>query len=162
VEKIILLPEVKSILKKLKQENNVLVFTTGIFDLLHPAHKQFLKLAKAQGDFLLVGLETDKRVKRLKGQGRPIENINTRLKNVANIKAVDWVFVLPEDFEKPEVREKLIATIKPDIFAVSSHSPFQADKKALTERYNGQLIVVMDQNPNISTTKILTKLKKSS
>lgn len=135
------------------RKNNSLVLVTGVFDLLHEEHLQFLHKAKQKGDLLLVGLESDLRVKQLKGENRPIWNEDRRVVELEHTKIADAVFILPEQFSKPVDHEKLISQIKPDFLAVSSHTAHQDKKKALVEKYGGKLAVVLEHNPNISTSQ---------
>lgn len=137
------------------QANNKVVLATGVFDLLHSEHKKFLKKAKEQGDILLVGVETDERVKKLKGQDRPVWKLAKRLKQIAKFPFVDHVFALPQKFDKPENHEELIAQLKPDILAVSANTPNQQEKKKIMQKYAGKAKVVLPYNPKISTTKII-------
>ena len=133
------------------------VLVTGVFDLLHQEHINFLKKAKAAGDTLIVGLETDSRVKQLKGKARPINSLNTRIKNLEALNIADKIFALPEKFNKPEHHSTLINQIKPDILAVSSHTPNLSAKKHLIESIGGELKIVHRHNSKISTTKLLDK-----
>ena len=131
---------------------------TGCFDILHSAHKNFLKQAKKQGDILLVGLETDRRVKKLKGKNRPINNWAKRASDLSKIKEISYVFPLPGDLEKTKVQQNLLAELKPQVFAVSSHTPNIDRKKYIIQKYGGQLKIVLLNNPHFSSTKILGKL----
>lgn len=153
--KIILYKDLEFFIKNLKNQNKKIVFTTGVFDLLHKAHKEFLKLSKYCGEVLIVGVEGDKRVKKLKGLGRPVEKINTRLEKISELKYVDYVFELPNSFGNISERERLISIIRPDVFAVSSNSPNLKRKSDLVEKYGGKIEIVMEENRFISTTKIL-------
>lgn len=138
-----------------RQLPGTLVLVTGIFDVLHQEHKKFLKAAKQPGDILLVGLESDARTRQLKGKNRPLNLINIRLQNLTKWGIADYIFPLPETFKTSQDHEKLIKKIKPDILAISSHTPNQPQKKKLIEKYGGQLKVVLSHNPKISTSKII-------
>lgn len=148
------------ILKRVKGEDmkEKVVLVTGVFDLLHEEHIHFLKKAKELGGILLVGIESDLRVKQLKGENRPIWNQERRKSEILKLDIATEVFVLPEQFSKPADHEKLIADIKPDFLAVSSHTIHQKEKKLLVEKYGGKLVVVLDQNPAVSTTQKLESL----
>lgn len=74
-----------------------IVFTNGCFDILHLGHVEYLNEAKAQGDVLIIGLNSDASVRKLKGENRPINNENDRAKMLLNLKAVDCVQVFTED-----------------------------------------------------------------
>lgn len=135
-----------------------IVLTTGVFDILHFEHKKFLQKAKKQGNTLLVGLETDSRVKKLKGPTRPINPIQTRIKNLKRWKIADQVFALPEKFNSLKNHHALINQIKPNILAVSSHTPNLPAKRKLMESIGGTLKIVHPHNPKISVTKILKSI----
>ncbi len=136
-----------------------IVLVTGVFDLLHCGHTQFLQKSKQYGDILLVGLESDERVRKLKGDDRPVEPVEARLKDIGKLEYVDFAFALPPNFDRIE-REHFMALLRPDVLAVSSHSLHQDNKRALIEKYGGRLEIVMEQDKHYSTTK--TILKKQS
>jgi len=138
-----------------RQLSGTIVLVTGIFDVLHSEHKKFLKAAKQQADILLVGLESDARTRQLKGKNRPLNPINSRLQNLANFHLANYIFPLPEKFSSSSNHQKLIKKIKPDILAISSHTPNQPQKKNIIEKYHGQLKIVLSHNPRISTSKMI-------
>lgn len=144
-------------IRALKKLQKRIVLVTGCFDILHSAHKEFLKRAKREGDILLVGLESDERVKRLKGEKRPVNSWRKRAKALAILPEVDFVSLLPKNLEKREVQERLISQIKPDILAISAHTPNINKKKAVMEKFGGKIKIVLGYDSNISTTKILLK-----
>ncbi|MDZ7587103.1 MAG: adenylyltransferase/cytidyltransferase family protein [Patescibacteria group bacterium] len=131
------------------------VLATGCFDVLHSEHLKFLKAAKKQGTQLLVGLETDSRVRKLKGSGRPINPLNIRLKNLRQLGIADQVFALPKQFNDLNHFTALINQIKPGVLAVSASTPHLAVKRRIIQRLGGRVIVVLPHNPRISTTKML-------
>lgn len=133
-----------------------IVLATGCFDLLHPAHKAFLKAAKKQGNLLIVGLETDKRVSLLKGENRPVNCWQNRAKNLVKLKEVDFIFPLPEKFNQRKEHLKLLKMINPKILALSKNTPFLNNKKELIKKIKGR-IFIFPYNPKYSTTKLLTK-----
>lgn len=132
----------------------MLVLVTGVFDILHQEHLKLLQQAKALGGILYVGLEPDHRVRQLKGQGRPINNALTRIKQLKQLKLADKVFILP-DLSTPASREQFLRRLKPDIIAVSASTPFLTEKKRLMKLINGQVKIVLPHNPSISTSKML-------
>lgn len=131
------------------------VLVTGVFDLLHAEHRNFLQKAKALGGKLLVGVESDVRVRALKGEGRPINSQAVRVANITALGIADEVFVLPEAFSKPEHHRTLLEQLRPNILAVSSHSPHLDKKQQLMESLGGQVVIVHQHNPSVSTTQIL-------
>ncbi len=88
------------------------VFTNGVFDILHAGHVEYLAKAKALGDILIVGLNRDSSVRRLKGPNRPLQSEKDRATIVAALKSVDYVVMFAED-----TPEKLIKEICPDVLA---------------------------------------------
>ena len=131
------------------------VLVTGVFDVLHQEHINFLKAAKLEGDVLVVGLESDQRVKKLKGSSRPINPINLRLKNIRQLGIANKVFALPEKFNQPKEHLALLNQIKPDILAVSSHTPNLSAKRRLLNQIGGKVKVVHLENPELSTSKMI-------
>jgi rfaE bifunctional protein nucleotidyltransferase chain/domain len=131
------------------------VLVTGVFDLLHQEHIHFLQKAKALADILVIGIESDLRVKQLKGENRPIWNQDKRQAKLLQLHLTDGVFILPEQFSSKQDHENLIAQLKPNFLAVSSHTLHQEQKKELVEKYGGQLKIVLEHNPEVSTTQRL-------
>ena len=97
-------------IKKLKERQKRIVFTNGCFDLLHKGHIDLLNEASTYGDILIVGLNSDKSVKILKGKDRPIENEKIRSKKLLKIKVVDFVIIF-----NSETPKTLINKIMPDV-----------------------------------------------
>lgn len=141
------------ICSKLHAAGRKLVLATGFFDILHSEHIKFLEKAKAEGDVLVVAVESDERARKLKGVGRPIETQFLRCQNVAQY--ADFVIVLADDFDHFKAYDSLMDSVRPNIYAVSSHTDFQSNKALLTEKYGGKLVVVHEFNSKISTTQIL-------
>lgn len=83
--------------QRARQQGKVVVFTNGVFDLLHPGHLETLRLAAAEGDVVVVGVNTDESVRRLKGPGRPILPLNHRMRLLAAFDPVDAVIPFDED-----------------------------------------------------------------
>ncbi|HEX2897434.1 MAG TPA: D-glycero-beta-D-manno-heptose 1-phosphate adenylyltransferase [candidate division Zixibacteria bacterium] len=97
-------------LLRIRSSRTKIVFTNGVFDIIHRGHIEYLRKAKAAGDFLIVGINTDKSVKKIKGPHRPIQNQNDRATIVASLKPVDLVVLFDET-----TPENLIRFIKPDV-----------------------------------------------
>ncbi len=141
--------------KRAKRHGKKIVLVTGVFDLLHQEHINFLKKASKVGDLLFVGVECDKRVKQMKGADRPKDNELLRIKKIRHLGIADCVFLLPEDFDNPEVRKNFILKLRPDILAVSSHTKFIKQKQQIMSLVGGEVKIVHQHNPLISTTKII-------
>ena len=102
--------EILAIRKKLKEEKKKVVFTNGCFDVLHAGHVDYLNKARAAGDVLILGLNSDASVKRIKGAKRPIVNQEERAFILSNLKAVDYVTLFEED-----TPQEIISELIPDI-----------------------------------------------
>ena len=102
--------EIKRISKRSKAQNKTVVFTNGCFDILHKGHVSYLNTAKSFGDVLIVGLNSDESVKRLKGEDRPINNEEDRAYILSALESVDYVVIFDED-----TPYELISKVKPDI-----------------------------------------------
>lgn len=147
--------EVKSILHKAKKERQTMVLVTGVFDVLHREHVRFLQKAKKAGDILLIGVETDRRVRILKGSDRPINNERSRMQVLDQLGIADSIFLLPVNFDDLEDHKAFIRLIKPDVLAVSSHSPHLEVKRKIVKDFGCQLSIVHQHNPEISSSKII-------
>ena len=93
-----------------REAGRIVVFTNGCFDILHAGHVRYLNAAKALGDVLIVGLNSDESVRRLKGEGRPVNPSEDRAEVLAALRAVDHVVVFGE-----ATAEELVRQLKPDI-----------------------------------------------
>lgn len=140
---------------KAREKSLKIVLVSGVFDVLHQEHVNFLNKAGKLGGLLLVAIESDARVKKIKGEDRPINNQEKRVKNLLELGISDTVFVLPDEFSRPSDHQQLIYEIKPDVLAVSSHTPHLKEKREILERVGGEVIVAYEQNPNVSSTKII-------
>lgn len=131
------------------------VLVTGVFDVLHSEHKKLLREAKKLGGRLLVGVETDERVKKLKGYNRPINSLAVRLANLRQLKIADEVFALPKKFDTEADYLSFTKKLKPDILAVSARTPFLNEKRQIMSHCGGKVVIVLPHNPQVSTTKLL-------
>ena len=142
--------ELKSIRKVLKVENKKIVFTNGCFDLIHAGHVDYLSKAKALGDVLIVGLNTDHSVKKIKGNKRPILRQDERALILSNLKPVDYVIFFEE--ETPEL---LITELLPDILVKGADWDLQKIVgKDIVEK-NGGEVKTIEFVSNQSTTRII-------
>lgn len=144
-------------LEKPRGQGKTIALTTGFFDLIHSEHIAFLKKSKLIGDILVVGVESDVRARALKGPGRPIESQGVRCSKVEAIEDVDYVIALPDNFTSSAKHEHLVRSIKPNFFTISKHSPHQDSKRLIMRRYGGELRIVQDHNPNVSTSQAIEK-----
>ncbi|MDR1677988.1 MAG: D-glycero-beta-D-manno-heptose 1-phosphate adenylyltransferase [Deltaproteobacteria bacterium] len=108
-KKILSLGQALEVRKKLSLANQKIVFTNGCFDLLHPGHLRYLEQARNLGDYLMVGLNSDNSIRRLKGQSRPVRNQVERAEMLAALIMVDGLVIFEEDTPL-----ELIKAVKPD------------------------------------------------
>ena len=130
------------------------IWVNGVFDILHIGHIRLLEFAKLQGDYLSVGIDSDERVKLLKGNNRPINNQNDRMEMLNSVIYVNNVIIFNND-------EELSATIKlydPDIFVIGSE---YKDKKIIGGEY-AHKIIYYDKIINYSSTKYIDMITKNS
>ena len=131
-------------------------FTNGCFDLLHPGHVKLLAGARAACDRLVVGLNGDASVTRLKGEGRPVQAVQARAEVLAALEAVDLVVVFDED-----TPEKLIARVKPTVLVKGSdYKREDVVGHAIVEALGGQVILI-DLVPGHSTTSMVARTREA-
>jgi D-beta-D-heptose 7-phosphate kinase/D-beta-D-heptose 1-phosphate adenosyltransferase len=123
------------------------VFVNGTFDLLHPGHIKLLNYAKSLGDFLLIALDSDERIKQLKGDSRPINDLASRITIMQALKPVDDVTYFSTDNELIS----LIFNYQPDIMIVGSD---YKNKKVIGSEYAKELRF-FERIPEYSTTSII-------
>ena len=143
--------------KQLKKEGKHVVFTNGCFDILHRGHVDYLSKAKAQGDVLIVGLNTDNSVKRLKGSHRPIVDEGDRAAVLAALAVVDYVCLFDED-----TPYELIRALVPDILVKGADwSLNDIVGKDVVESAGGSVRAI-ELLPNRSTSKIIQKIIRTA
>lgn len=138
--KIISLQEITSIINSF-QKNNSIVLVGGCFDILHIGHIIFLKEAKKMGNLLLVLLESDEKVKKLKGSNRPYFPQKDRAEVLASINAVDYVILLPP-LDIDEDYNNLILQIKPKIIAVTANDRLISKKEKQAKMVGGEIRII--------------------
>jgi D-beta-D-heptose 7-phosphate kinase/D-beta-D-heptose 1-phosphate adenosyltransferase len=132
------------------------VFTNGCFDILHPGHIDLLKRARSLGDVLIVGLNTDDSIRRIKGDSRPIFDESHRKACLEELRSVDMVIFFDED-----TPIRLIECVRPDIL-VKGADYARADVVGgdFVESYGGS-VVLLDLLQGFSTTELIKKLSDS-
>lgn len=139
--------------------NEIVVLVTGVFDVLHIEHIRFLAAAKMQGDRLKVGIETDARVRKIKGPNRPINAEQVRLEQIRALRFVDEAFLLPEKFDEYRDWWEFMRAVKPDVYAVSAHSLHLPTKSKICKDLGITLAMVRPHDPSVSTSILLEKMK---
>ena len=135
------------------RQNKKIVFTNGCFDIIHVGHVRYLTEAKSFGDILIVGLNTDESVRRLKGNSRPINDQNARAEVLLGLKAVDHVIFFGE-----ETAEALIAEIKPDIYVKGGDYTLETLPEAKIVQSYGGRVELVNLVAGHSTTNIVEKI----
>lgn len=133
-----------------------IIFTNGCFDILHAGHVTYLQQAKQLGDMLIVAINDDESVKRLKGEGRPINNVEQRMTVLAGLAAVDWVTSFSED-----TPERLLKILQPDVLVKGGdYSIEQVVGAEIVRAYGGE-IRVLGVIKNLSTTSIMDRVRNN-
>ncbi len=123
------------------------VFANGCFDLLHVGHVRYLEAAKGLGDLLVVGVNSDAQVRRLKGEGRPFVPERERAEVIASLRAVDYVTV----FHEPTVTELLLA-LRPDVHAKGTdYTEDSVPERDVVRSFGGRVQIVGDPKDHSST-----------
>ena len=148
------LHEIADIAAQARKNGQSVVFTNGCFDILHRGHVHILRQAKANGDLLIVGINSDRSVKSIKGASRPILPETDRVELIAAMEMVDYVVL----FDEPDPY-RLIAAIKPNVLAKGGD--WSADKivGADVVAENGGRIAVIPYLQGSSTTKIIERIR---
>ena len=137
-----------------RNENKKIVFTNGCFDLIHLGHIELLARSSDLGDILIIGVNSDSSIQKLKGESRPIIEEDSRVKQLAALEFVDAVVLFHED-----TPQKLIEKIKPDV--ITKGGDYKAENvvgnEVVTQK-NGQ-VVIIPLTQGYSTTSILKKIK---
>ena len=142
--------EIEEIAKELRESNKKIVFTNGCFDILHRGHTSYLQKAKELGDILIVGLNSDESIKRLKGESRPINGFEDRAYLLASLQSVDYVVGFSED-----TPYNLIKAVKPDILVKGAD---YKDKEVVGSDIAKEVKLIEFVNGK-STSNIIEKIK---
>ncbi|MDQ2922470.1 MAG: adenylyltransferase/cytidyltransferase family protein [Acidobacteriota bacterium] len=137
-----------------KEKGRSVVLANGCFDILHAGHVRYLEGARALGDILVVGINSDNQVTRLKGQGRPILPELDRAEIVASLRAVDLVTI----FDEPTVTELLLA-IRPDIHAKGTdYTEETVPERDVVRSFGGRVRIVGDPKDH-STSELIRRFQ---
>ena len=151
--KIVSLPDATELVSQWKADGQKVVFTNGCFDVLHYGHVCYLSEAKGLGDKLIIGLNSDASVRRLKGETRPINGQKERATLLATLGFVDAVVVFDED-----TPEKLIEAVKPDFLVKGGDYTFETIVGAdFVSSYGGKVITI-PLVENFSSSLIIKRL----
>lgn len=147
--------ELNDLLKKLREEGKTIVTTNGCFDILHVGHVRYLEKTKSYADVLIVALNSDKSVKSIKGENRPINNENDRAEVLGALKSVDYVVLFDEDSPI-----NLLLQIKPDVYTKGADYNVETLPEAKKIMEIGTRIEFISFVEGKSTTSIIDKMRK--
>ncbi len=135
-----------------RQNGSIIVLANGCFDVLHVGHVRYLSAARELGDFLVVGINSDKQVAALKGLGRPVMPQHERAEIIAALEAVDLVTI----FDEPTVSE-LLVSIKPDIHAKGTdYTEDTVPERDVVRSYGGRVVIAGDSKDHSTSDLIAT------
>ena len=139
----------------LRRGGQRIVFTNGCFDLLHAGHVRYLARARAFGDCLVLGLNTDASVRRLKGPSRPINREEDRAEVVGALKSVDYVVLFGE-----ETAEALIAEVRPAVYVKGGDYTLETLPEAKIVQSYGGRVEFVDMVAGRSTTNVIERIRQ--
>ena len=142
--------ELIKIVENLKKEGKKVVFTNGCFDILHIGHVRYLKASSKCGDVLIVGLNSDKSVRAIKGETRPINNENDRAELLSELNFVDYVVIFDENSTS-----KLLEEIKPTIYTKGADYTLETLPEAKVAKENNIEVKFIELVQGKSTTNII-------
>jgi len=146
----------EDLLVNAKQLGEKIVFTNGCFDILHPGHVSYLQQARQLGDRLIVAVNDDDSVKRLKGDDRPINNVQRRMSVLAALECIDWVIPFSED-----TPVNVIKKIKPSVIVKGGdYTPDQVVGADIVKQYGGE-VKILNFVDGHSTTDIINRILKT-
>jgi D-beta-D-heptose 7-phosphate kinase/D-beta-D-heptose 1-phosphate adenosyltransferase len=146
--------DIVGVVARLRREDKKIVFTNGVFDLLHPGHVRYLKQARALGDALIVGVNSDRSVRSNKGEGRPITPEGERAEILAALDCVDAVAIFDED-----TPHDIIAAVQPDVLVKGADWGEHAIVGRDIVEARGGRVVRIAVEPGYSTTAIVEKIR---
>lgn len=154
-EKIVSREGLHGILDEHRHSGRKIVFANGVFDLLHVGHTRYLEAAKAEGDLLVVGINSDASTRKLKGEGRPILTERARGALVAALRSVDYVVIFDELDVNPLLRE-----LQPDVHAKGTdYTPNTVPEREMAALLGIRIAIVGDQKDH-STHGLLARLRQ--
>ncbi|MBN2119451.1 MAG: D-glycero-beta-D-manno-heptose 1-phosphate adenylyltransferase [Candidatus Omnitrophica bacterium] len=153
--KLIKASRLSPLIKTLKKKNKEIAFTNGCFDLIHPGHIKLLKESKKHADILILGLNSDRSIRKIKGKKRPILNQKARIEILSGISYVDYIVVFRENTPL-----NLIRKIKPDVLIKGDDwKKDQIVGRTLVEKHRGKVIRIKLKK-GYSTSKLIEKIKR--
>lgn len=153
-------PSLRKITEGLRTAGNRIIVTIGTWDMLHVGHVRYLFSAKKKGDILVVGVDSDKVVRKTKGPHRPMIRQEERLEMVSYQLPVDFVTLIDDIDPKGSWKCGLLKCVQPDIFAAVEGDSYSPRQKKEIRRHCGDLVVLPRQAENTSSTAIIQGVLK--
>jgi D-beta-D-heptose 7-phosphate kinase/D-beta-D-heptose 1-phosphate adenosyltransferase len=154
-EKIIDISKIEEFIFEIRNQNKKIVFSNGCFDIIHRGHVEYLAKASNFGDILIIGLNSDNSVRKLKGENRPVQDQNTRALILSAFSFIDFVIIFDQ-----ETPYELIKLIKPDFLVKGAdYKPEEIVGYDILQNYGGQ-VKTIELVKGHSTTNIIGKFLK--
>lgn len=151
--KITTLEALKKVCVDARATSKTIALANGCFDLLHVGHIRYLQGARAEADILIVGVNADASVRKLKGENRPLQTEQDRAVLVAALYVVDWVVIFPED-----TVENLLLALKPHVHCKGTdYTPETVPERHVVQSYGGRVAIVGDPKDH-NTSSLLSRL----
>ena len=136
-----------------RRQGQTIAFANGCFDILHVGHVRYLEGARREADRLIVAVNDDESVRRLKGSGRPVLPVPARAELVAALRSVDYVVIFPD-----ETVERLLLLVQPNVHCKGTdYTPDTVPERAVVRSYGGRIAIVGDPKDH-STRDLLARL----
>ena len=146
--------DITALAEILRHGGKRIVFTNGCFDILHAGHVRYLAAAKNQGDILIVGLNSDASVRRLKGSTRPINGEEDRAEVLSSLHCVDYVVIFSE-----QTAETIVGKIKPDVYVKGADYTIDTLPEAKVVAGYGGKVAFIPLVPGRSTSNVIKKIE---
>ncbi|MDH3348139.1 MAG: D-glycero-beta-D-manno-heptose 1-phosphate adenylyltransferase [Desulfobulbaceae bacterium] len=154
-DKVVTLERALGVLADIRKQRGKVAFTNGCFDILHAGHVEYLEEARKSGDFLVVGINSDRSVRELKGDCRPVNPEEQRARVLAALGCIDLVIIFDE-----ETPHSLITAILPDVLVKGADWPEDQIVGGLEVKANGGEVLRIPFASQVSTTKVIDKIKQ--
>lgn len=150
------LATLRALVAEARREGRTVVFANGCFDIIHVGHIRYLREAKASGDILIVGINSDESIRALKGKGRPLQCAEERAEILASFEFVDYVLIFGES-----TVDRILLDLKPDLHAKGTdYTGDTVPERETVRSYGGRIAIVGDPKDHSSRDMIASILSK--
>jgi len=156
MNKVISNTDLDSLVSKIKENKKTIALTNGCFDILHIGHARYLKEAKSLADILIVGINSDLSVKKLKGENRPINNENDRAELLSYFEFIDYLVIFTES-----TADNLLLSIKPDVYVKGGDYTKESLPEHISIDKINAKVAFIDFVNGYSTTNIINRSKSN-